>query len=529
MKKTILANRYRVIGKLGRGGMGTVYLAKDKKLNMKWAVKEIGRSSDFVNYTRKSEVSVLRKVSHPNLPRVTDIFDESGKTYMVMDYIEGRSLQEILDTKKKIPPKKYYRWALEIISALQYLHSMNPPVIYRDLKPSNIMIRPSGAAVLIDFGCAKKYEEAGDEYALGSKGYAAPEQYKGISDKRSDIYAFGRLLSEMTTASSTFILKHIIRKCCQNDPERRYPGAEAVKHALIVSRDIYKYVLALMTVMIAVSTGIYMSGQNARDSVRQIEEINESERSRSFYEDGLMCFYELKDYPSALEYFKKADEGGIPEAGYYIGLCKALSVPGQDMRGLFELLEEFEEFNESSLKEAEPLRKAKNDLNIAELYLTYADDDIKKLKKAESILRSADTSYEAVRIKALTLLEGVYREMGRLLDSRESYLMAVKCNEELISSDKAIEDDDFIIRRYLNNARLCEGMKMYKKADEYYRQCKESYPLQGEDIYIGHLHLLLYCHADREDILEAYRQACRIKGITENREFIKLKERMDNE
>ena len=222
---TILANRYRVIKRLSKGGMGSVYLAEDNKLHMKWAVKEIGEASEFYEFTRKSEVSVLRSVSHPNLPRVTDIFDENKKTYMVMDYIEGRTLEEILSSDKKIPSAKFYQWSIEITSALGYLHSMNPPVIYRDMKPSNIMIRPSGSAVLIDFGTAKGSADIKDEYALGTKKYAAPEQYDGISDKRSDIYSLGRVIGEMAGNGANILIKRICKNvpggCPKKDTEAR--------------------------------------------------------------------------------------------------------------------------------------------------------------------------------------------------------------------------------------------------------------------------------------------------------------------
>ena len=527
--KIILANRYRVLKKLGTGGMGSVYLARDSKLGMLWAVKELGDSSEFANYTRKSEVSVLRKVSHPNLPRVTDIFDENRKTYMVMDYIEGNTLKEILDSGRKIPSGQFYRWSLEITSALSYLHSMKPPVIYRDLKPSNIIIKPSGHAVLIDFGTAKRSDGERDEYAFGTKKYAAPEQYEGTSDKRSDIYSLGRVLSDMAGSNATMFLKSIIKKCTNKDPAKRFKSAESVRHALIISRDIYKYAIALTVVMILVGAGVYKSSRTAQDSVRQVEEINENERLNTAYENGLMCFYELKDYPAALAYFEKVDEEKIPESSYYARLCEALLTGGGNREAMFEVLEEFEEFNGSALSETDPERKVKNDLRIAGIYLAFHDGDIRRLEKARLILLSSDADLPSSKRSVLTLLEAVYREMGTLENRQEWYPKAVECNNDLLALCDEGEDADFMTRRYLENARLFEELEMYKKADECYRTCKERFPMLNRDIYIGHLRLLIRRDAPEERLQQAYREALSVKGINETKEFIKLKERMENE
>ncbi|MBO4375408.1 MAG: serine/threonine protein kinase [Lachnospiraceae bacterium] len=524
--KIVLANRYRVIRKLGTGGMGSVYLARDERLGKLWAIKELGDSGEFADYTRRSEVSVLRKVSHPNLPRITDIFDENKKTYMVMDYIEGKTLKEILAAAKKIPPRKFYRWSLEITSALIYLHSMNPPVIYRDLKPSNIIIRPSGDAVLIDFGTAKKLDGEKDEFAFGTKRYAAPEQYEGISDKRSDIYSLGKVLSDMSGSDATLFLKRIIKKCVRNEPSKRYRNADSVRRALIISRDIYKYALILTIVIILAAAGVYRSGINARDSVRQIEELNESERINTNYDNALMCFYELKDYPAARSYFEKVDEERIPESSYYIRLCDVLLNPAGKREDMFDVVAEFEEFNEDEVQRTDEARKAKNDLRIAGIYLSFADGDKERLKKAYRILEDPGPFDEQSGQSRLLMLEAVCRELGRTGEKKKWFLSAIACNDELIGMDETGEDPEFLTRRYLNNARFYEELSMFKKADECYRECKERFPLVNRDIYTGHLRLLLSKNAPKEMTDEAYREALLVRGIETDREFIKLKERM---
>ena len=541
---TILANRYRVIKRLSKGGMGSVYLAEDNKLHMKWAVKEIGEASEFYEFTRKSEVSVLRSVSHPNLPRVTDIFDENKKTYMVMDYIEGRTLEEILSSDKKIPSVKFYQWSIEITSALSYLHSMNPPVIYRDMKPSNIMIRPSGSAVLIDFGTAKGSADIKDEYALGTKKYAAPEQYDGISDKRSDIYSLGRVIGEMAGNGANILIKRICKKCTRRMPEKRYRSAENVKRDLIISRDIYKYALVFAAVLFLTAGGIYKSTQVAEASKKDIEEINESGRMNGLYDDALMCFYELKDYDAALGYFERIDETQIPEAAYYKELCGAMLSSDCDMNELIPVVEKFRDFNESEMEFTDPKRKLKNDADIARIYLICSDTSHELADRAVSLLTGIDESYRkqegwdkgevreavsySVEKNTLALLEAAYRQKARYTEAKEkeeNLLLAIRANHDLIELVRNEGDESFITRRYLNNARMYEELKAYKKAEEEYESSEKEYPYVNEDIYLGHLRLLISGYADEEKIKRLYKEALKVDGMTENREFKKISER----
>lgn len=249
----VLDGKYEILKQIGQGGMSIVYLAIDTRLNKQWAVKEMknnkGNDGAFLLKGLHMEANVLKMVDHPALPRIVDIIEYDGTVFVVMDYIEGRTLDEVLQTEGAQQQERVIQWAKELCSALNYLHSMNPPIIYRDMKPSNIMLKPDGNVKLIDFGTAKELdvENVADTTALGTRGYAAPEQFgdamgRGLykTDARTDIYSLGATLYHMVTGKSPsdppYIMKpirfwdsalssgleKIIYKCTIQNPNERY-------------------------------------------------------------------------------------------------------------------------------------------------------------------------------------------------------------------------------------------------------------------------------------------------------------------
>ena len=180
---TVLDGKYEILKEIGRGGMSIVYLARDNRLNKQWAVKEMKndgtKSRETLLKGLEREANILKDVDHPVLPRIVDIINSRGIIYVVMDFIEGANIAEILKEEGAQPQEKVIDWGRQLASALDYLHSMNPPIIYRDMKPSNVMLRPEGGVKLIDFGTAKEFtiENNADTTALGTRGYAAPEQF----------------------------------------------------------------------------------------------------------------------------------------------------------------------------------------------------------------------------------------------------------------------------------------------------------------------------------------------------------------
>lgn len=203
---TVIDGKYQVLKEIGRGGMSVVYLAMDTHLNKQWAVKEIrkkgsGKNDEIIVNSLLGEANMMKRLDHPALPRIVDIIDNGVTLYVVMDYIEGESLDKILKEYGAQPEEKVINWAMQIADALSYLHAQRPPIIYRDMKPANVMLKPEGNIKIIDFGIAREYKEQNlaDTTVLGTKGYAPPEQYSGQTDPRSDIFALGMTMHHLLT------------------------------------------------------------------------------------------------------------------------------------------------------------------------------------------------------------------------------------------------------------------------------------------------------------------------------------------
>ncbi len=208
VQQHMLKKRYRIMGQIGKGGFGAVYKAADIQFgNRSLAIKEMSQSSlnprELLETTAafKREAFLLAGLTHPNLPRIYEQFNENGRWYLVMDFIEGETLESYLDKMGgKLPLDKVLAIGTQLSSVLEYLHSHQPPIIFRDLKPANVMRTATGHIFLIDFGIARLFKpgQARDTTALGSSGYAAPEQYgKAQTTPRSDIYSLGVTLHQM--------------------------------------------------------------------------------------------------------------------------------------------------------------------------------------------------------------------------------------------------------------------------------------------------------------------------------------------
>ncbi len=192
----ILIGRYRVLRVLGCGGMGAVYLAEDLfSANRPVAVKENFESSPESAQQFQTEAEILSQLRHRNLPRVSDFFvsPDSGKQYLVMEYVSGEDLEEMVQKRGPLAPGEAHRILSQVADAVSYLHSQSPPVIHRDIKPSNIKVGSDGRVVLVDLGIAKRFQpgkETVGAAAAVTPGYSPPEQYgQGITDPRSDQYA----------------------------------------------------------------------------------------------------------------------------------------------------------------------------------------------------------------------------------------------------------------------------------------------------------------------------------------------------
>ncbi len=199
-----LNNRYRIEKRIGQGGMGTVYLARDKVTKKRCAVKENLHTNAKSQRQFQHEAAILSNLRHPNLPRVLDYFviPDQGQ-YLVMEFVKGENLQAMLNRQGILPQSQVLVWVTQICKALNYLHHQSSPIIHRDIKPANIKIQPDGQAMLVDFGIAKVYHPQLSTITGAqafSSGYSPPEQYdQGHTDACSDVYALGATLYALLT------------------------------------------------------------------------------------------------------------------------------------------------------------------------------------------------------------------------------------------------------------------------------------------------------------------------------------------
>ncbi len=267
--------KYKIIKSLGHGGEGSVYLAEDESLGRYVAVKHLWEREESGDRI-KAEAAFLRDLRHPMLPVVYDLLFEEG-WYLVMEYVEGKSLHNYIEKQGRVGEIQARRWAEALLDVLDYLHNRETPVIYRDLKPENIMVCRDGSLKLVDFGAAafRSFGEDGGARMAFSTGFAAPEQRGedgcGVrADERSDLYAFGKTLYYMVTGTAagtspgtsfpasyynphlSVELEDVIRRCTREEPDERYQVAGEIM------RDLRR-------------KGTPRNGRRGREFVRHIE------------------------------------------------------------------------------------------------------------------------------------------------------------------------------------------------------------------------------------------------------------------
>lgn len=259
----ILRERYKIYQVVGRGGMGCVYQAEDLRLDGRLcAIKEIQPDLAADEETQRQtheqfhrEASVLARLDHPNLPKVSDFFSEAGRDFLLMDYVPGHNLKEIMDASRreglKLPEERVLEWADQLCNALAYLHRQNPLVLHRDIKPGNIKLTPGGLLKLVDFGLVKLLapDETRTVTVLQGRGtalYTPLEQYggdTGHTDVRSDIYSLGATLYHLLTnepppeAKQRFLKPGSLRSVSSIRPGTGRRTARAIEWALALHPD----------------------------------------------------------------------------------------------------------------------------------------------------------------------------------------------------------------------------------------------------------------------------------------------------
>lgn len=266
-RNTILQGRYDIEQVIGIGGMSTVYKARDLRFNTVarfCAIKEMPdtapdpRTGQLRLAVFEREASLLATLSHPGITKIYDFFPSHGRVYLVLEYIDGKDLETQLDQRKApMQEDEVVKWAVQICEVLEYLHGHHPqPIVFRDMKPSNIIVAADGKVTLIDFGIAKVFQSDKRGTMIGTEGYAPPEQYRGLSEPRGDLYALGATMHHLLTnfdprtqTPFTFqerpirkynsrvseYIESVVLRAVEYDIDRRWPSALAFRQALLQS------------------------------------------------------------------------------------------------------------------------------------------------------------------------------------------------------------------------------------------------------------------------------------------------------
>lgn len=363
---TVIDGKYEILKELGRGGMSVVYLAMDKHLNKQWAVKEIKKRGSEKNdviviNSLLAEANLMKRLDHPSLPRIVDIIDNVVTIYIVMDYIEGESLDKILNEYGAQPEELVINWAKQICDALSYLHSQKPPIIYRDMKPANVMLNPEGNIKIIDFGIAREYKEQNlaDTTVLGTKGYAPPEQYSGQTDARSDIFALGMTMHHLLTGvdprkGDRYVpvrqwnpelsegIEVIIDKCVQPAAENRYQSCSDLlydlEHPELITKDFkkkQKWRLSLFLVSAGMCVLMLISGvvcnllatmvnNNTYDSLISVVSSTDITEKINNYKQAIKIYpYDTRAYTAILDAYENEGVFSKNENDEFLALYNA--------------------------------------------------------------------------------------------------------------------------------------------------------------------------------------------------------------
>jgi serine/threonine protein kinase len=260
-----LQDRYEIIRVVAIGGMSLVYQARDLRFSnvtKLCAVKEmINAAADphlrelaVQNFER--EANILATLSHPAIPKIFDYFSEGNRSYLIMEFVEGQDLETALNESSDfLPEQRVVEWSIQVCDVLDYLHGYSPPIIYRDIKPSNIMLDKYGRIVLIDFGIAKIFQTGQKGTMIGTEGYSPPEQYRGAAEPRGDLYALGATVHHLLTKRDPRLeppfsfherpirslapqvsagLEAIVMRALEYDVDKRFASASEMKQALML-------------------------------------------------------------------------------------------------------------------------------------------------------------------------------------------------------------------------------------------------------------------------------------------------------
>lgn len=390
---TLLHGQYEIIKRLGTGGMSQVFLCVDNHIKKKWAIKRIPYRENNLCMIR-SEIEMLKSLDYYLFPRITDAFKDEKYYYIVTDYIEGESLEN----SPPIPESTVIRYVGELVKALRFLHCQSPPILYLDMKPSNIMVKPDGKIMLIDFGIAQSVIEPSK--MLGTRGYAAPEQYiKGMNlSERTDVFSLGMTMYSLLTGdnpASTYLeqinkikstktisnrMKKLILQCTSDKSMDRIATTDiqmALNRYIVKDRGVRTaaFISTISTIIFCVSAGIFSqantrdkemttvkemvdlvsgyveNGEYSKDGIRIIcgyldgNFLDEESKEYYTYVVARNLFEVQGDYLSAKHYFERLDNRKFPERDFFLKICDAMTGFDVDISEINSSIADFQKYN----------------------------------------------------------------------------------------------------------------------------------------------------------------------------------------
>ena len=511
----IIDGRYRITEVIGKGGMSVVYKAINLSLEKEWAIKEIkidpNSPMDFL-----AEPNILKNLDHPSLPRIVDIISEENKIYIVLDYIDGTSLNLLLNQYGAFPEKKVIDWAKDLCDVIGYLHNQKPnPIIYRDMKPGNVMLTKQGKIKLIDFGIAREYKEStqADTVVIGTRGYAAPEQYGNHqTDVRTDIYSLGVTLYHLVTGTGpndppyeilpirninsklSEGLEYIILKCTQQDPNRRYQNIEelledlenvgklSAQYKIMQRRKKGKYFVAAFVLSLAIT----LSGFLRINSVEKNQYLAVIEKGKVL-EEQQNHDEAAKTMKEAIDKIPGRDEGYIELAKLYYNISEndkmiellQIEAPSRD-----ENIEKNEEYHywlglacfvKSDYKGAQENfdKVTKTDFDGIQYYkaISKAFNKPGSLNKDDEAIKSVDQlkqyieqqTDEGKRVRGYLLLSNLYRDNPQVFENSEDQQIALLEKVKSQSKDKG----NYAIYENLGQSYYNKALEVADNDEEY--------------------------------------------------------------
>lgn len=483
---SLVDGKYKILSEIGHGGMSVVYMAINEKANKTWAVKEVRKDGkmDFntVRQGLMAEIETLKKLKHPNLPSIVDVIEDEDSFIIVMDYIEGRSLDKIIEENGAQPEAYVVEWAKQLCDVFGYLHSRTPAIIYRDMKPANVMLKPDGNIMVIDFGTAKNYEiDLGETTGIGTIGYAAPEQYIGSglgrTDARTDIYCLGitmyhlltnidpckNLISDKSIRAVNPALSHgldaIIQKCTQYQPSDRYQSCAELMYDLEnyeILEPLYKkrqkrklgtfFITILLSIVMAIA-GFVLN-------------ISAAQMATDTYDTKIDDAAKTTDYDTKVSIYEECiaipNKAGEKEA--YLGLIQTF----KEDDSVFsveegKLLEKLIKNNKTALQE-NPENYTEICFETGKLYWYYYDyADGSQITKAKSsiewfqdVIDNAPEEYENIGMARVYANIGIfYRDITTNIteaNDKGKYKPLFENLTELMNSVAADENESEIVR-----------------------------------------------------------------------------------